>query len=168
VLRMSCIYGPHQHGNEDQGWVAHFVRCALADLPITIYGDGRQVRDVLYVDDLVDAFERAWANVGELSGRAFNIGGGVANTVSVLELIEQIGRLTGNRLRISFGSWRVGDQRYYVSDIARFRSATSWQPRTPLSRGLSALCDWFDRPRPAFAFERRDDLDAGPTLSAQA
>jgi CDP-paratose 2-epimerase len=167
VLRMSCIYGPHQHGNEDQGWVAHFVRCALADRPITIYGDGRQVRDVLYVDDLVDAFERAWANVRELSGRAFNIGGGVAKTVSVLELLELLGRLTGNRPRISFDSWRVGDQRYYVSDIARFRAATHWQPRTQLSRGLSALCEWFDNSQPAFAFEHRDDLGAGSPMSAR-
>jgi CDP-paratose 2-epimerase len=149
VLRMSCIYGPHQHGNEDQGWVAHFVRRALADEPVVVYGDGLQVRDVLFVEDLVDAFERARANAGVLSGHAFNIGGGVGNTLSILELLEHIERLTGRRMRLSFDAWRVGDQRYYVSDISRFRAATGWRPRVNVNTGLTALCEWLDAFTPA-------------------
>ncbi|MGH8179260.1 MAG: NAD-dependent epimerase/dehydratase family protein [Steroidobacter sp.] len=144
VLRMSCIYGPHQHGNEDQGWVAHFVRRALADRPITIFGDGLQVRDVLFVEDLVDAFERARRNIHRLSGQAFNIGGGASNSISILELIRQIEQLTGRRLQTRFDEWRVGDQRYYVSDTAKFQAATGWRPETDIHTGLAALCDWFE------------------------
>ena len=142
VLRMSCIYGPHQHGNEDQGWVAHFMRCALDGRDVTIYGDGMQVRDVLFVEDLVEAFERCRAGIDVVAGRAFNIGGGVTNSVAVLELLESIEQLTGCDLRIGFEDWRVGDQRYYVSDTARLRAATGWRPRTPVPQGLSALCEW--------------------------
>jgi CDP-paratose 2-epimerase len=150
VLRMSCIYGPHQHGNEDQGWVAHFVRCALEDRPVTIYGDGLQVRDVLFVSDLVDAFERARTHIDAVSGQAFNIGGGTANTLSIIELLARIERLTGRKLRMSSDAWRVGDQRYYVSDTTRFQTATGWQARTGFGTGLSALCDWLEAlPPPA-------------------
>jgi CDP-paratose 2-epimerase len=145
VLRMSCIYGPHQHGNEDQGWVAHFVRCALADRAITVYGDGMQVRDLLFVADLIDAIVRARECIEALSGRAFNIGGGVANTASVLEVLEQIEQLTGRSLRIRFDAWRVGDQRYYVSETARFSTATGWRPRTGMQQGMAALCEWLAR-----------------------
>lgn len=145
VMRMSCIYGPHQHGNEDQGWVAHFARRALADLPVTVYGDGRQVRDVLFVEDLVDAFERARAGIAELSGNAFNLGGGVQNTMSVLELIEHLERITGRAMQVSRDEWRVGDQRYYVSDTSRFTNATGWGARVGVGEGLAALCEWFER-----------------------
>lgn len=145
VLRMSCIYGPHQHGNEDQGWVAHFVRRALADMPVTVYGDGCQVRDVLFVEDLVDAFERARSGIEELSGYAFNMGGGVQNTMSVLELVEHLERIRGRPMQVSRDEWRVGDQRYYVSDTSRFSAATGWRARTGVSAGLSALCDWFEQ-----------------------
>jgi CDP-paratose 2-epimerase len=143
VMRMSCIYGPHQHGNEDQGWVAHFARCALFGSPVTVYGDGKQVRDVLYVEDLVDAFELARENMNRLSGRAFNIGGGTDNTLSVLELVEHLERITGRSLHVSMDKWRVGDQRYYVSDTSSFRAATGWRPRVSVADGLRALCKWF-------------------------
>jgi CDP-paratose 2-epimerase len=146
VFRMSCIYGQHQHGNEDQGWVAHVVRSALAREPITIYGDGKQVRDVLYVDDLVDAFARARHQIAKLSGRAFNIGGGPANTASLLELIRRLEELLSRRIELSFDEWRVGDQRYYVSDTARYAMATGWQPQTSVAQGIAALCDWFEKP----------------------
>jgi len=142
VFRMSCIYGPHQHGNEDQGWVAHLAHSALAGAPITIYGDGKQVRDVLFVDDLVDAFGQARQQIDRLSGRAFNIGGGPGNTVSLLELIGQLERLLERRIELRFERWRVGDQRYYVSDTGRFQSATGWRARTPVAEGVEALCDW--------------------------
>jgi CDP-paratose 2-epimerase len=147
VMRMSCIYGPHQHGNEDQGWVAHFVRCALSDSQVTIYGDGRQVRDVLFVEDLVNAFERARAHIDTLSGCVFNIGGGPQNTISVLELIANIERISERKMRIARDEWRVGDQRYYVSDIARFAAASGWRPRTTVSAGLTALLAWLEEAR---------------------
>jgi CDP-paratose 2-epimerase len=142
VFRMSCIYGPHQHGNEDQGWVAHMVRSALADAPITIYGDGKQVRDVLFVDDLVAAFNHARQHIDRLTGRAFNIGGGPGNTVSLLELIRQLEQLLARRIELRFESWRVGDQRYYVSDTGRFEAATGWRARTAVPEGVEALCEW--------------------------
>ena len=144
VMRMSCIYGPHQHGNEDQGWVAHFVRRALSEGEVTVFGDGRQVRDVLFVEDLVDAFERARTHIDELSGQAFNIGGGPKNTLSVLELIEQVEQITGRPMQVSTDQWRVGDQRYYVSDISRFTAACGWRPQVNVSAGLNALCEWFE------------------------
>ncbi|WP_198683363.1 NAD-dependent epimerase/dehydratase family protein [Peristeroidobacter agariperforans] len=142
VFRMSCIYGPHQHGNEDQGWVAHMVRSALAGTPITIYGNGKQVRDVLFVDDLVNAFRRARHEIDRLSGRAFNIGGGPGNSVSLLELIRQLEQSLKRRVELRFERWRVGDQRYYVSDTGRFQAATGWRARTAVTEGVEALCDW--------------------------
>jgi CDP-paratose 2-epimerase len=145
VLRMSCIYGPHQHGNEDQGWVAHFLRRAMADERVTIYGDGLQVRDLLFVDDLIDAFELARCNVDSLSGRAFNMGGGVANAVSVLEVLEQIEQVTEQSVQRDFGRWRSGDQRYYVSDTTRFHDATGWQARIGVAQGLRELYRWLQK-----------------------
>jgi CDP-paratose 2-epimerase len=142
VFRMSCIYGPHQCGNEDQGWVAHFVLRALEGKPITLYGDGFQVRDVLYAEDLVRAFRIAWENIGDLSGRAFNMGGGPENTVSLLELIGLIQELHGTRPRVFFEGWRTGDQRYYVSDTRRFQAATGWRPRVNAKEGVGNLYNW--------------------------
>jgi CDP-paratose 2-epimerase len=142
VFRMSCIYGPHQFGTEDQGWVAHFLIRALRDQPITIYGDGKQVRDVLYVDDLVAALVAAHDNIDALKGRAFNIGGGAANSVSLVELLDLIEELQGAAPRVKFGPWRVGDQRYYVSDHASFTRATGWRPRVPVLDGVARLHRW--------------------------
>jgi CDP-paratose 2-epimerase len=137
VFRMSCIYGPHQHGTEDQGWLAHFMIRALSGEPITIYGDGRQVRDVLYVEDLIDAFLLAEQHLPAISGQAFNIGGGPENALSLLELIEQIAALQGYRPKLRFGDWRLGDQRWYVSDCRKFAAATGWHPRVWLSDWLA-------------------------------
>ncbi|MFL6197920.1 MAG: SDR family NAD(P)-dependent oxidoreductase [Thermoanaerobaculia bacterium] len=142
VFRMSCIYGPHQFGNEDQGWVAHFVLRALEGKPITLYGDGFQVRDVLYVEDLVRAFLLAWRSIGEISGQAFNMGGGPDNTLSLLELIGLIQELHGKRPEVLFEGWRTGDQRYYVSDTRRFQAATGWHPRVNASAGVGNLYNW--------------------------
>jgi CDP-paratose 2-epimerase len=142
VLRMSCIYGPHQCGNEDQGWVAHFAIRALEGEPITLYGDGHQIRDVLFVEDLVEAFLLARENVGRIGGRAYNMGGGPENAVSVLEVIERIGDLNGAPPETRFGPWRQGDQRYYVSDTRRFQADTGWRPRVSADEGIERLYGW--------------------------
>jgi CDP-paratose 2-epimerase len=142
VFRMSCIYGPHQYGNEDQGWVAHFAIRAIEDQPISIYGDGKQVRDILFVEDLVDAFQLALTHMPQLSGQAFNIGGGVANTVSLLELLGLIGQFRGAEIPLTFGPWRVGDQHYYVSDITKFSQATGWTLRHSVREGVGRLYSW--------------------------
>ncbi|MFP5285821.1 MAG: SDR family NAD(P)-dependent oxidoreductase [Thermoanaerobaculia bacterium] len=147
VFRMSCIYGQRQFGTEDQGWVAHVVIRALEGKPITLYGDGFQVRDVLYVDDLVRAFLLAWENIAEVAGGAFNMGGGPDNTVSLLELIGLIQELHGERPEVFFEGWRTGDQRYYVSDTRRFQAATGWRPRVSAKEGVGNLYNWLAEER---------------------
>jgi CDP-paratose 2-epimerase len=139
VFRMSSIYGPHQRGSEDQGWVAHFLLATLRGEPITIYGDGRQVRDALYADDLVEAMLAAHAHMKDLSGRAFNIGGGVRNTVTPCELLELSRRLCGYLPPVRHGAWRTADQRYYVSRIDAFTAATGWRPRVSVEEGVRRL-----------------------------
>ena len=142
VFRMSCIYGPHQFGTEDQGWVAHFLIRALGGRPIMLYGDGMQVRDLLFVEDLVDAFLLAQQHMGALAGQAFNIGGGPRNAASLLEIVDLIGDLHGERPDVDFGDWRTGDQRYYVSDTRRFTAATGWAPKTGVRDGVERLYEW--------------------------
>ena len=145
VFRMSCIYGPHQCGNADQGWVAHFVRAALAGEGVTLYGDGAQVRDTLYVNDLVEAMAAATRALGtdpEAGGRAYNVGGGPGFTLSLRELVAQLREKTGRPLPVTTEDWRPGDQRYYVSDLSAIAEATGWRPRTPPEEGLQRLIDW--------------------------
>jgi CDP-paratose 2-epimerase len=147
VLRMSCIYGPHQFGTEDQGWVAHFLVRALDGSGITLYGDGRQVRDVLYVDDLVEALLRAANEAPRLAGQAFNIGGGPGNAISLLDLLDRIEALHGDRPDVVTHAWRTGDQRYYVSDIRRFTQATGWAPQVRMADGIGRLYRWLAQSR---------------------
>jgi CDP-paratose 2-epimerase len=142
VFRMSCIYGPHQFGTEDQGWVAHFLIRAIEGSPIVLYGDGMQVRDILFVEDLVDAFLLAQRNMDRHSGSAFNIGGGSANTTSLLELLDLIEKIHGDSPDVAMQEWRTGDQRYYVSDTRRFQQATGWQPKIGVEEGVRRLYDW--------------------------
>ena len=142
VFRMSCIYGPHQFGTEDQGWVAHFLIQALKGKPITLYGDGKQVRDILYVEDLVNAFILAQQHMDTISGNAFNIGGGVKNTISLLELIKMIGKVSGVKPHVIFDNWRPSDQKYYVSDFAKFNKATGWFPKFGTTEGVTNLYNW--------------------------
>jgi CDP-paratose 2-epimerase len=150
VFRMSCIYGPHQFGNEDQGWVAHFLIQAMENQPVTLCGDGCQVRDVLYVGDLVEAFLLARRQITSLTGQAFNIGGGPANTLSLRELMELMSDRHGLHLLTRAAPWRAGDQRYYVSDTRRFREATGWRPLVSPAAGVAQLHDWLTRtPAPA-------------------
>jgi CDP-paratose 2-epimerase len=142
VLRMSCIYGPRQFGNEDQGWIAHFLLQAIRGNPITIYGDGYQVRDALYVDDAVAAWLGALDRINRVSGRIFNLGGGSANTISLRELLTAIAELRGQPPAVSYNGWRPGDQPWYVSDTRAIAGALDWSPRTPLGEGLRALDRW--------------------------
>ena len=142
VFRMSCIYGVHQCGSEDQGWVAHFVLKSLLNEPLAIYGDGMQVRDVLFVEDLVDALVAAHDHIDRVAGEAFNIGGGPSRAVSLLELLEKLSALHGRSLPARFGAWRRGDQRYYVSNTGRFTAATGWSPKVGVDEGLERLSDW--------------------------
>lgn len=142
VFRMSCIYGPHQCGTEDQGWVAHFLLRARAQGILAIYGDGRQVRDLLFVEDLVDALLLAMHGIDRLAGQAFNIGGGPANSVSLLELLDLMSERLGLAARVEHAQWRSGDQRYYVTDSSKFAAATGWSPAVPFAEGVARLHEW--------------------------
>jgi CDP-paratose 2-epimerase len=142
VFRMSCIYGPHQFGTEDQGWVAHFAIQALKRRRLVLYGDGLQVRDILFVDDLANAMLLAHKRIDATAGHAFNIGGGPANTVSLLELIDVLGEITGRRPAFTLEPWRTADQRYYVSDFRKFSALTGWKPAVGVTEGVSRLTSW--------------------------
>lgn len=149
VLRMSCVYGRRQMGTEDQGWVAHFLIRALAGETITLYGDGRQVRDILDVGDAVDAYLAAWQGIDGIRGRAFNLGGGPANAVSLLGLLGHAGEMLGRELDIVFDDWRAGDQRYFVADTRAAEAALGLGPRTPWRQGVAALARWLEEERGA-------------------
>jgi CDP-paratose 2-epimerase len=142
VLRQSCIYGPRQFGNEDQGWVAHFVIQSYLDRTLTIYGDGKQVRDILYVDDLLRAFELAIQNIEITQGQVYNIGGGLENAISLLELIRLLKRALGREVRYDFDDWRPGDQRVYISDISKAARDLGWTPSISKEEGVHRLLSW--------------------------
>jgi CDP-paratose 2-epimerase len=129
-------------GTEDQGWIAHFLLRAMSGEPIMICGDGMQVRDVLFVDDLIDAFLLAQANNHSLSGQAFNIGGGLGNTISLIELLKLIETIEGRKPLVQISDWRAGDQRYYVSDTRKFKAATGWAARVTVREGVGRLHQW--------------------------
>lgn len=148
VLRMSCIYGPRQMGAEEQGWVAHFLKQALAGQPIRIFGDGRQVRDVLDVGDAVDAYVSAWRRIEQVKGRAFNLGGGPANAVSLRQVIAHIERLLGHAVEVEFLDWRPGDQRWFVSDPSAARLALGLPEPIPWRDGLAGLAQWLQGQEP--------------------
>lgn len=149
VLRMSCIYGPRQCGTEDQGWVAHFLNCAMAGKKICIYGDGKQVRDVLHVEDAIAAYKKLLGDIDVLSGRAFNLGGGPANAVSIAEIIAEIERLPGCKLTTTNADWRAGDQLYFVADTTALAKATGWTPQIGWRQGLRDLHAWLLQEGPA-------------------
>jgi CDP-paratose 2-epimerase len=154
VLRMSCIYGRGQMGTEDQGWVAHFLIRALEGKPITLYGDGHQVRDILDVSNAVDAYVQAWRRIGEVGGRAFNLGGGPANAVSLRQLLAHIGDLTGREVDLSFSDWRAGDQRYFVADTRLAERELGLAPKVGWREGVAELARWL-------AAERRLNAPVG-------
>jgi CDP-paratose 2-epimerase len=142
VFRMSCLYGPRQFGTEDQGWVAHFLISALTGRPITIYGDGYQVRDVLYVEDAVRAYLAGIDRIDALAGRAFNLGGGPQNTLSLRELLALVAEITGHAPQVSFDAWRPGDQPWFVSNTAALERASGWRAEIGVREGLRRLSDW--------------------------
>jgi CDP-paratose 2-epimerase len=142
VLRQSCIYGAHQYGTEDQGWVAHFVHSILNDRPLTIYGDGTQVRDLLDARDLCALYATVIEKIDQTRGQIYNVGGGPKNQRNLIEVIAQIGELTNRKPQYSFTDWREGDQTYYVSDITKAKKELGWTPQIPFDRGLTDLIAW--------------------------
>jgi CDP-paratose 2-epimerase len=142
VFRQSCIYGLRQFGAEEQGWVAWFAIAAERDEPVTVFGDGKQVRDVLFVEDLLDAYEAAAANIESVAGQVFNIGGGPDNALSLNELIEYLEMRLCRPIRRQRADWRLGDQRIYVSDIRRAARAFGWRPRVDWRHGVDLLLNW--------------------------
>jgi CDP-paratose 2-epimerase len=148
VFRQSCIYGPHQFGTEDQGWVAWFTIAAILDRPITIYGDGKQVRDLLFIDDLMAAYESALRHKDETSGQIFNIGGGPENTASLQELLRFLKAEVNSNLFVSYADWRPGDQPVYISNIDKAKRDLDWKPRVEWAHGVRRLVDWVRQERP--------------------
>jgi CDP-paratose 2-epimerase len=142
VLRMSCIYGPRQFGTEDQGWVAHFLIRALKGEPICIFGNGKQVRDILHVNDAVAAYRKLLACIDRVRGRAFNLGGGPANAISIAMALQEIESITGRAFALSHDSWRAGDQTYFVADTRRLQDVTGWRPTIGWREGIRDLHDW--------------------------
>ncbi|MFH5803710.1 NAD-dependent epimerase/dehydratase family protein [Alienimonas sp. DA493] len=165
VFRMSCIYGPHQFGTEDQGWVAHFARTALRGETITFYGDGRQVRDLLHVSDLARAMRAALDEPERTAGRAFNVGGGPANAVSLRQVVARLGDLAGEETPTAADAWRTGDQRWYVSDTTALREALGWAPRVEWRDGLADLYRWLGE---HVETDRRPAAEAPPRTAATA
>jgi CDP-paratose 2-epimerase len=143
VFRQSCIYGPRQFGNEDQGWLAHFIIAAVVGRQITIYGDGKQVRDMLHVDDLINAFLAAVTNIGRCRGKIYNVGGGMPNAISVWqELLPILEHVHGKSIAARYSGWRPGDQPFYVSDIRKVEADLGWKPRIDIRRGVELLYEW--------------------------
>ncbi|GAB4482823.1 MAG: GDP-mannose 4,6-dehydratase [Anaerolineales bacterium] len=151
VLRQSCIYGPRQFGVEDQGWVAWFVIAAVTGRPLSIYGDGKQVRDLLHVYDLLDAYDLAIANIERVRGQVFNVGGGAQNTISVwTEFAPLLEKLVGHALPVSRGDWRPGDQKVFVADIRKAEKVLGWRPKFSVESGVRQLFDWVSANRALF------------------
>jgi len=152
VFRQSCIYGPRQMGVEDQGWLAWFLIAAATGKSITIYGDGKQVRDVLYIDDLLDVYDAAVEQIALSAGQVYNIGGGPSHTISIWQefrpLLEE---LVQHPVPVSYEAWRPGDQLVYVSDIRKANRELDWTPKVAAEEGLQALYDWIVANKRLFA-----------------
>ena len=151
VFRQSCIYGPRQFGIEDQGWVAWFTIAAVLGRPITIFGDGRQVRDVLYADDLADCYLRAVEQIDHTQGQIYNVGGGPDNQLSLLELLELLSARVGRKITTAFADWRPGDQKVFISDIAKAKRDFGWFPKVSATSGVDRLADWVLQEKPLLA-----------------
>lgn len=150
VFRCSCMYGPHQFGIEDQGWVAWFVISSLFNHPLTIYGDGKQVRDVLYISDVISGMLAAIENIEKTRGQVYNFGGGPENTLSILETIDFLEKYFGKKIEYSFSDWRAGDQKVYISDISKARSDFGFKPQVSPQFGLPKLINFVQENRQLF------------------
>ena len=143
VFRQSCIYGPRQFGIEDQGWVAWFVIAAVTGRPITIYGDGKQVRDILHVDDLLNAYDTAIAKIDVAAGKVYNLGGGPGNVMSVwAEFRPILERLLGKKIESTRGDWRPGDQKVFYADVRKAERELGWKPKIGVEQGVERLFEW--------------------------
>lgn len=143
VFRQSCIYGPHQYGVEDQGWLAWFIIALHLGQKLKIYGDGKQVRDVLFVEDLINAYELAIKNINRTKGEIYNIGGGISNSISVWsEFGPMLEKLMKKKVKVDFADWRPGDQRIFISDIRKAKEDFGWQPSVGVYEGLEKLYGW--------------------------
>lgn len=152
VFRQSCIYGPRQFGVEDQGWVAWFIIAAVNQRPITIYGDGKQVRDVLFVEDLLDGYDLAVNNIQTAAGRVYNMGGGVVNTISIwTEFKPILEKALGQAIPTGQGDWRPGDQKVFIADIRKAEAELGWKPRVSVEDGVERLVEWVKTNRYLFA-----------------
>jgi len=149
-LRQSCIYGRRQFGVEDQGWLAWFTIAASFGRPITLYGDGKQVRDALFVDDLCELYELCIKNIDKVRGQAFNVGGGPNNRLSLRELLADLARRVGRPIEPSFAPVRPGDQPVFVADVRRLERVLGWTPKTSIDQGVSILFDWIASHRSLF------------------
>ena len=166
VFRMSCIAGPRQFGTEDQGWVAHFLYSVLEGKPITIYGDGLQVRDILHVTDLVDAMDAAWRHRTVTAGEVYNVGGGAERAVSITEMLAEIGRQTGIRPNLRFAGIRPGDQPLYVSDTGKLTRDTGWRPQVSSTQILGSIRRFWIEHRDLLAGQRGAAIDAHQEVTA--
>ncbi len=155
VFRMSCICGPRQFGTEDQGWVAHFLYSTIAKRSINIYGDGLQVRDVLHIYDLLDAIQAVRAHIGVTRGQVYNLGGGMARAISVLDMLRLIERETGQKCRLNFYDMRPGDQPLYITDFSKLTRDTGWKPKRSIDETLGAIHRFWRENRKLIADERR-------------
>ncbi len=142
VFRQSCIYGPRQMGVEDQGWVAHFIISGIFDKKVTIYGNGKQVRDILYIDDLIKLYLKAVLNINKTAGQIYNVGGGVENSLSLIELIDLLEKKYNIKLNVKFDEWRIADQKIFISDNSKIQRDLKWKPQINIDLGIQYLINW--------------------------
>jgi len=150
VNRMSCIYGLRQFGTTDQGWLSHFIRSVIFDKPLTVYGDGKQVRDILFGEDLARLFLMQAERADKIGGETFNVGGGYKNTISILELLEYLKKLSGKKINVKFSDWRPADQKVYYSDISKLKKIIGWEPTTDKFTGIELLYKWVNENKNLF------------------
>lgn len=150
VFRQSCIYGPRQMGVEDQGWVAHLAISATHNRPITVYGDGKQVRDILYIEDLIGAYLKAVERIDRVAGEVYNLGGGNANALSLLEYIKMLEEIRGGKIKVKYAEWRPGDQKVFISNNTKAGQELGWKPKTPYKQGIVSLLSWVKESKDLF------------------